>query len=238
MRLRAPRPLLALFPILSFWAPGAARAQSVLVDEGTFNLTLAGRAAGTETFSIRQTGSGPSTVVIARGTTTVDTSGVSETLTTSLQAAGTALTPTAYDVVIRGPTPERITGRIVGGRFSAKITTATGEELREYLASNQAVLVDQGVAYQYYFLARRLEGDSMRVPVIVPRESRQVTVTVALRGEEPLSIGGQQITARRLVVTAPGEPERILWVDARGRVLRLDTPARDFSARRSAPPPP
>lgn len=238
MRLRAPRPLLALLPLFSLVAPGAARAQSVLIDEGTFNLSLAGRAAGDETFSIRQTGTGPSTVVIARGTTTIDTAGVSETLTTSLQAAGTALTPTAYDVVIRGPTPERITGRIVGGRFSAKITTPTGEELREYLASNQAVLVDQGVVYQYYFLARRLEGESLRAPVIVPRQSRQLTVTVVLRGEEPLSVGGQQVTARRLVVTAAGEPERLLWVDARGRVLRLEVPSRNFSAQRSAPPPP
>lgn len=215
----------------------AASAQATILDEGSFRLTSAGRDLGSETFSIQQTGSAANATVNARGNLTIDSAGVAEELQSALQATGPTLQPAAYTLRIRlDNRQEQITGRIAGGRFIARILSPTGEELREYLVSNRAVLIDQGITHQYYFLARRMQGDSMQIPILIPRQNRQITATVTARGTGTISVGNQRITARHLVVTSPESPEVHLWVDDRARVLHLEIPAQDFAARRTAAP--
>lgn len=218
---------------------GNAHAQNVTLDEGTFRITIAGRDVGSETFSIKQTGSEASASYNARGNVTIDTTGTAEELSSVLQLNGAALQPTAYNLrITQDRREEQIAGRIAAGRFIAKILSPTGEELREYLASDRAVLIDQGIVHQYYFLARRMQGESMRIPIIIPRQGKQVTATVQLRGEESITLGGQRTTARHLVISPAGGQETHLWVDARSRVLQLEIPARNLSARRTSVPRP
>ncbi len=225
-------------PLIFVAAPAApAVAQSALLDEGSFRILIAERDVGNETFSIRRTGADPGATINARGSVTIDTAGVSEELHSALQVTGATLQPTAYNLrILHDHREEQIAGRVVSGRFIAKILSPTGEELREYLASDRAVLIDQGIIHQYYFLARRMEGESMRIPIIVPRQSRQLSATVALRGEEMITVGNQRIAARHLVITPAGGNAAHLWVDARARVLRLEIPAQNLAAQRTAPP--
>lgn len=211
-------------------------AQTITLDEGSFRILVGGREAGTETFSILQSGTRADAQIIARGTVTLDTAGIAERLSATLDVDGQSLRPAAYQVMVEGTDQQRIAGRIIGGRFSAKILSPTGEQMREYLASEGAVLVDEGVAHHYYFLARRLEGGSARIPIIIPRQNRQVSAEVAERGRETVEVGGRRIEARHLVITPAGGSERRLWVDSQGRVLRLEIPARSYVARRVAPP--
>lgn len=228
------RLVLSLAPMLFLVPFIGAGEQTVTLDEGAFRLLVHGREAGTENFSIRQNGSGTGAVVVARGTVALDTTGTPEELSTMLQVTGPGFRPTAYDVNLRGV--ERITGRLVGGRFSARILSPAGERMREYLASDGAVLVDDGIAHQYFFLAQKMDGETIRVPMIIPRQSRQVSAEIVNRGREMVTVGGQRTEARRLVVTPTGAPERHIWVDARGRVLQLEIPAAGYAARRTALP--
>lgn len=215
----------------------SAAAQTTTLDEGTFRLTRAGRDAGSETFSIQQTGSTGNATINARGNVTLDSTGVAEELQSALQVNGATLQPVAYNLrIVQDHRQEQITARVAGGRFIARILSPTGEELREYLVSNRAVLIDQGIAHQYYFLARSMQGDSMRIPILIPRQNRQITATVVARGTETITVGSQRIAARHLVVTPPDGDEVQLWVDDRARVLRLEIPAQSFTARRTAPP--
>jgi hypothetical protein len=108
--------------------------------------------------------------------------------------------------------------------------------MREYLAGEGAVLADDGVAHHYYFLAKRLDQGAGRVPVIIPRQNRQVTATVAVAGNETLAVAGRSIEARKLSITSPGGPERIVWIDAQGRVLRMEIPSTSFLAQRVEAP--
>jgi hypothetical protein len=55
-------------------------------------------------------------------------------------------------------------------------------------------------------------------------------------GSEPLDIGGTRLAARHLRVSAAGQPDRDLWVDASGRVLKLTVSASGFEATRTAAP--
>ncbi len=222
-------PLAGLFPI-------AAAAQTVSLDEGTFRLLRRGEEIGTEQFFIRQSGTGGDAVIIAQGTIVLDTTGTMEEIRSTLRVEGQGLRPAAYDVTIRGPNATRIAGRVVGSRFSARILSSGGEQMREYLASQGAALVDEGITHHHYFLAQRPGTSNARIPIIIPRLSRQVSAQISERDSETIRIGNSAIRARRLVLAPAGAPARHLWVDDRGRVLRLLIPETGYEAVRTSPP--
>src|SRR5512140_1199118 len=201
--------------------PAALHAQGTVLDRGTFRLTVAGQEVGTDTFTIRQDGAGPAAITIAQGTVALDTGRVAQELTSWLRVSPAGGRAAEYRLNIQGGAHEQITGAIAGGRFSARIVSPAGEMMREYLASDGAVVVDEGIAHQYYFLAQRAGSAASRVPVLVPRESRQVLATVTAAGSDAIDIGGQKVQARHLVVSASGRADRELWLDADGRVLRV-----------------
>jgi hypothetical protein len=207
--------------------------QAVNIDGGTFRLTVNGAEVGSETFAIVQSGPSTNATVEARGQVSLDSRPES---TSRLLFAGPALRAASYDLRVRGEQGDTIKGTVSGRRVTARVVSGAGENLREYLVSEGAVVIEDGVAYQHYFLARRVREGEMRVPVIVPREGRQVWVNVQPAGEETLTIAGQPIAATRLNIRPEQGDERILWVDAQDRVLRLEIPARGYVAERTAPP--
>jgi hypothetical protein len=227
----------AFVALLVTGSAGSAAAQAgTSIDEGTFRLLVGGQEVGTETFSIRQTGTGAEAVVTARGRVVLDTQRGPEELAATLQLAGAALRPAAYELSLEGADAQRIAGRVVGGRFSARIVSPTGEHGREYLVSEGAVVLDEGVAHHYHFLSRRVDAGSARVPIVIPRESRQVWAEVTIGGTESITVGGRSVQARRLTVSPQGGTPRHVWVDAQHRVLRLEIPERTFVAVRTAAP--
>lgn len=216
-----------------FLAPAAADAQTLLLDEGTFVLRSGGREIGRESFVIRQTGTGSAAVVVAQGRVNLnDATG----LQTSLETAGPALRPAAYQISIEGDAPRTIAGRVAGGRFSARIVSPAGEMMREYLAGDGAVIIDDGVAHQHYFLGRRIDEAPFRVPIIIPRQSRQITASISAPVADRVNVAGRQVDAQRFTVAiGEGAPRRV-WVDDDGRVLRLEVPGQGLVAERLALP--
>jgi hypothetical protein len=222
MKARAAFPL--LLGILAVFGSTQVRAQTVVLDEGTFKLRLGGQEVGTETFNIRQNGSGETAVVIAVGKVVIDTARGAQEINAQLSMKGPALHTSAYQVNVEGANPLKISGLVVGSRFSSRIMSGAGEQMREYMA------------HHYYFLAQRVGTGSGRVPVLVPRQSRQFTATVSAQGNEMVTVGGSSVQGRHLVVSTPGGPERHVWVDENGRVLRYEVPSQKFSAERQAAP--
>ena len=74
------------------------------------------------------------------------------------------------------------------------------------------------------------------MPVIVPRENRQVMATVTSRGEESVQVNGTAVTLFHLVVQPAGGAEHHVWVDALNRVLRVEVPSRSYRAERTTVP--
>jgi hypothetical protein len=222
-----------LFGVVAFACIGApAAAQTVRLDEGTFRILVDGREVGTETFSLRQNGTGADAVVIAQGRVVLD----SNETTANVQLAGTGLRLVAYDVELSGADARRIRASVSGSRASARTLSAAGETMKEYLVSDGAVLLDDGVAHHYYMIAQRAEAGSRSTPILIPRESRQVQATITVAGSESVSAGGSTVTAQRIVVQPEGGDTRTVWVDAEGRVLRVEIPARNYVAVRAALP--
>ncbi|HEX6910283.1 MAG TPA: hypothetical protein VF142_07805 [Longimicrobium sp.] len=211
-------------------APAAAQGG----DRGTFTVFVEDRQVGTEEFTIVQSGTGSTAELTATGRVRVGLPDGTLELDTRLRARGIGADPVDYQVSVGGSAPSRTIGTVGGGRFSAKIVTPSGEQLREYVASNGAVVLDEGVAHHYYFLAQRTHQG--RVPVIVPRENRQVIATVSSRGEETVQVNGTTATLFHLVVQPQGGDEHHVWVDALNRVVRVEIPARGWRAERTEVP--
>jgi len=211
--------------------PAAAQANG---DHGTFTVFVEDRQVGTEEFTITQSGTGASADFTATGRVRLGLPDGTLELDTRLRARGIGADPVDYQVSVGGSAPSRTIGTVGGGRFSAKIVTPSGEQLREYVASNGAVVLDQGVAHHYYFLAQR--SHQGRVPVIVPRENRQVIAQVTSRGEERTRVGGTEVMLFHLVVQPQGGNEQHVWVDALNRVIRVEIPARAWRAERTQIP--
>src|SRR4051812_14761987 len=81
---------------------GSAEAQTVSLDEGAYRLSIGGKEVGTETFSIRQNGSGDGAVIIAVGRIVLDGEKGQQEISSELQVSGRAMRPAAYEVRVQG----------------------------------------------------------------------------------------------------------------------------------------
>jgi hypothetical protein len=212
-------------------------AQVATVDEGSFSITRNGAPAGREEFSIRRTPSGAEggAVYVASATIAYDGRRLSPAL--RADASGS---PLAYQVEVKvgSEVQERLTGQVGRGRFSALTKTPRGESAKEYVVSDGALVLDDDVFHQYFFVARNVRGGGATIPVVVPRRNAQLSMRVEDRGSESVTVGGRALDARHLVLregTTAGT-ERDVWVDAQGRVLKVSIASRGIVAVRDEPP--
>lgn len=228
---RHARATVAALVLLAGAATTPVAAQVTTVDEGSFTITRAGERVGREEFSLRRTPGEAGAVFVASATVSYTDRRLSPALRADERGA-----PLAYQVEVRVGTEvqERLTGQVGRGRFSALTKTPRGESSKEFVVSDGAVVLDDDVFHQYYFIA--LGARAGAVPVVLPRRNAQVTMRVEAKGTERLLIGGTAVEARHLVLHEAGGADREVWVDAANRVLKVSLPARGIVALRDDPP--
>ena len=206
--------------------------QVATLDEGSFTITTNGERVGREDFRIRST-PGPS------GPEVVATASVSYASRRVLpQMRGdSAGVPFVYVVEVKegSAVSERVDGTVGRGRVSARVKNTRGESANEFVVSHGALVIDDDVFHQYYFLTRRTPPTGS-VPVIVPRRNTQVTMRIADGGTEKVTIGGATLDARRFDISDPGGADRVVWADASGRLLKVAIPSKGVVALRDDPP--
>lgn len=202
------------------------------MDQGSFTITLRGARVGREEFRIRRTPASDTSVnYVASATVTLGGRRLAPDLRTDTN--GGLL---AYRVDARGEgrSDERLKGAVERGLFTAVLTSPRGEAAREYVVSDGAVILDDDVFHQYYFVARHAGRDTLAV--VVPRRSVQVAMRLERRGGELVTIGGRAVPATHLVLTDPAGAARDVWADADGRVLKVSLGVRGLVAERDEPP--
>jgi hypothetical protein len=209
--------------------PLCLQGQSVMVDEGTFSVQLAGMPAGSEEFTIRRAGIGEEATVIAQAVIHLDQSNG----TTELRPLLRTLLPNGgvsdYQLKISGVETAEMSLWLDGRRYAARFRTARGDEEREFLARPETHLLEQGVAHHYYFLKDAREGS--RTPVLEPRTRKQLQLVASAASEEEIRVGTVRVTARR-VTFGTGDDARTVWFDPQGRVLRVEIPFLGYVAQR------
>lgn len=210
-------------------APCPLAAQSVLVDEGTFVLTVDGKPAGTETFQIRRSGLGNDAIVIAHGQVSLTEAEGKVELNPLLEANMPGGAATSYHLKVTGAQTSELSLKLAGRRYVSLIRSKAGEEEREFLARPETHILEQGVAHQYYFLRNVQEGQA--TPVIEPRTRKQLQFTASASSDVQLQLGPNTVAARRVTFTA-GDDARTVWFDRQGRVLKVEIPSLGYVAER------
>lgn len=235
MRRRIGRriPSTALWAALGLTAAQPAVAlQEGQVDAGTFEHTVRGGYAGTETFAIRRRGED----IVAVGRVTRE--GGPEALRSvevgaRLDGSGK---PQRYELRTREGPPLHVVVNRTGSRLRVTTTAAEGERFTEFLASERLVVLEREIAHHYYSLARRLrEAPDPRttdLEVLVPSEGRKVPVRVRSLTRDTLTLMAARVPSTRYDLSV-GQEETSLWVAIDdGRILRVAIPARGWQALR------
>lgn len=206
-----------------------ALAQGAPFDEGSFVVTRDGAPVGKEAFRILKS-TGKDQIYTSTAQCAFGERRIFPALT-----ADRAGMPLLYQVDVKngGEVEERLRATGRPGRLHAVLQTRTGESSKEYLISSGAVILDEDVFHQHFFLplARRT-GD---VSVIVPRRNGQVSGRLEERGTEKIKVDGREVSALHLIVTLP-DGARDLWFDESGRLLKVAVPARGLVALREELP--
>ncbi len=234
-----PTPVLRLLTALFVACtllPAEVTAQSVTLDQGTFRILSGGQDAGTEEFAIRRAGSGADQQVIATAEIRLNVSSGGTNLVPLLRASGGDMAVSAYQIKVSGNVQEEVLMELGGGRFVSRVRSERGEREREYRAATGTVLLDQGVAHQYYFVAQRASGGSATVPAISPREGRQFELSIStVAAATSVQLGEGSVQGRHLRIQGDGRSVD-LWVDGEGRVLRVEDAERGYTAIRARAP--
>jgi hypothetical protein len=216
----------------------AQPAPGVIVDQGSFRIAINGAEMGRETFVIRRTGAGYQ----ASGTVLLADRRLSPVLTTDAVGA-----PMTYTLDARGGPGrvERVSVTRDRGFLTLRERVPEEESVREIPASmprrapdsslvGGTVLVDDDIVHQYYFLM--LDRRDGVVSVLVPQRRMALPMRVERLGPDSIRIGGRALAAERARVTRESGGECLVWVDATGRVLQLQSPERHLTAVRDSPP--
>jgi hypothetical protein len=226
MRLRLVGPAIAL--TLCSLAPSTLVAQGRIIDEGTFSITRGG-VSETENFRITRIENGliKATAQVVSGAQRV----------TSILTVDSLGTPVAYDVSVTEKGAKSVAVKAVagGGRLVAKTNDLHGDEsMREYpIVAGRSLLVESGLLHQLYFAALGHRPGS--VQVIDPRGARVAPSTLSALGLEPVDVGGKSVTGTHYSLVS-GAVRRDFWVDAAGRLLRVEVPSDQLVAAREELP--
>jgi hypothetical protein len=209
MRLRSAAVLLVV-------AGAPSLAQGRVIDEGVFVITRAGAAPATESFKIARA---EGDAILATGSLTMGTRRITSSLTTDSLG-----TPVKYDLSVyeNGALTQHVGALAQGGRLSELSKDGRGNEsMTEYpLASGKSLILEEELLHQTYFVG--LGKRSGSIQVIEPRGAHRLTLTLSAIGLEPVTVGGRSATATHYSL-GNGLGRRDFWVDAAGRVLRVET---------------
>lgn len=226
------RALTLVLPSLISAVPGPLAAQGArVVDQGSFTISVGGRTAGRENFTLRVTTRGDQTIYLATSDVTLP----DRRIESELRADGSGA---AIEYLVRsrsGGAMETWQGVIIKGRLTANITSNRGTAARESVVPIGAMILDDDVIHQHWLLGLRLRA--ARTPILVPlRGNAQAAVTVSSEGQERLQIGGTDIVATHLRATESSGDTRDVWLDGSGRLLKVAIPSRSLVAVRDDPP--
>jgi hypothetical protein len=222
---------LALLALAAATPAPAVMAQGIVVDGGQFAVTVHGQAVGSEDFVIRRAGLGRDDAVFANGVVSLDVDGVMQEVRPLLRTTPPDGVAESYQVDVTGPDAMTLRLTRAGTRYVATISSAIGDEDREFQARTDTRVVELSVAHHYYFLRQLAEG--RQVHLLEPRNRRQVTLTAGEGFEEDLRLGPNIVSARRVEFMSDHEDDRTVWFDRQGRVLRVEIPSLGYLAERT-----
>lgn len=129
--------------------------------------------------------------------------------------------------------PSRILGELGRGRFTVRFVARATERAREFPTGPRTVVLDDSVFAAYLFAAWRAASDPGPLTAIFPRGLRRETVQIQDLGPASTSLNRAPTSLRHITVSG-GQETVHLWLDAAGRLMKVDIPSRHLTAERLA----
>ena len=129
--------------------------------------------------------------------------------------------------------PMRILGELGRGRFTVRFLARATERAREFPAGGRPVVLDDSVFALYLFAAWRAAAEPGQLTAIVPRGLRREAVEIQDHGPAPTTVNRAPASLRHITLT--GGPNLVvhLWLDAAGRLMKVEIPSRRLSVERA-----
>jgi len=220
------------FVALALGLSSVASAQtSAVVDEGTFMVTQSGTPLGRESFRIVRAPAPGGQVFRATGQSALGGNRVTSSLGTDSSGV-----PISYESELtqRGEVVQRLRGSGRPGRFSVLIQTKSGESAHEYVLNNGVLLMDEDIFLHFYFVP--LAATHAELNVISPRATEQSHYKLEERGSDTVEIASGPIPSRHFALVGPAGTTRDVWIDEKGRLLKVAIPEKGLVALRDDPP--
>lgn len=145
--------------------------------------------------------------------------------------------PASLEYTVADPRePLRIIGQLTRGRFTVRLLGRRTERAREFPAPPPFALLDDSVFALYLPAAWHARPGATQVTAILPRQGRREVVAVQDLGVEATTLNRDAVSLRH--VTVAGGANRLvhLWLDASGRLLKVEIPSRRLTAERLPAP--
>ncbi len=221
----ASAPLLPLAPL---------RAQQQLVDRGSFTLYDRGTPIGEERFFIRSERGGSAGIrYLAGAELNLKVDGRTQRVSVGLEAMGPRARVRRYETEINGTEAETIVATVTRDRLRVDIRGPRGDEMKEFLVRDQAVVLDRHVAHLYFFAWKQLGGErSTPAQILMPRQRAQGFVTINDLGDERVRVNRRERQLRHITLVGEGGKTHHVWLDG-DRVMLIEVPVDGFRAVRS-----
>jgi hypothetical protein len=130
--------------------------------------------------------------------------------------------------------PSRILGELGRGRFTVRVVARATERAREFPTGPRTVVLDDSVFAPYVFVGWRASSEPAAVTAIFPRALRRQTVQVQDHGMAATTLNRDPARLRHITVSGDGADTVHVWLDASGRLMKVEIPSRRLSAERLA----
>ena len=142
--------------------------------------------------------------------------------------------PVSLEYTVADPRePMRILGQLTRGRFVVRLLGRRTERAREFPAPPPAAVVDDSVFALYLPVAWQGRPRPVTVTAVFPRAGRRELLTVQDLGVQSTTLNRDPAALQHITVTG-GENRLVhLWLDADGRVAKIEVPSRRLIAERA-----
>lgn len=212
-------------------------AQQQVVDRGSFTLYVRGAPIGEERFAIRSERAGSEGIrYVAGAELNLKVNGRTQRVSVGLEAMGPRARVRRYETEINGSEAETIVGTLTRDRLRLDIRGPGGDEMKEFLVSERAVVLDRNVAHLYFFAWKQLGGErSTAAQILMPRQRAQGFVTINDLGDETVRVNRRDLRLRHITLVGAGDKTHHIWLDG-DRVMLIEVPMDGFRAVRSEEP--
>lgn len=130
--------------------------------------------------------------------------------------------------------PSRILGELGRGRFTVRFVARATERAREFPTGPRTVVLDDSVFAPYVFAAWRATSTAASLTAIFPRALRRSSLQIQDLGLASTTLNHDPARLRHITIAGDGQETVHLWLDAAGRLMKVEIPSRRLTAERLA----